>query len=72
MLPEERGPAEASPGGKVETDRVFERISEGFHLAESRWVVLIGAEAVSLWLLGIREFESTGSLAGCGKTIVAR
>ena len=56
----------------METDRVFERISEGFHLAESRWVVLIGAEAVSLWLLDIREFESTGSLAGCGKTIVAR
>jgi hypothetical protein len=29
-------------------------------------------EVISLRLLGIREFESTGSLAVCGKTIVAR
>jgi hypothetical protein len=29
-------------------------------------------KAVSFWLLDIGEFEPTGSLAGCGKTIVAR
>ena len=49
-----------------------ERISEGFHLIESSGVVPRGAEAVSLWLLDIREFEFTGSLAVCGKIIVAR
>ena len=35
-------------------------------------VVSVGVKVVSLWLLDIREFESTGSLTGCGKTIVAR
>jgi len=72
MLPEERGPVEASPGWSAETDRVRKGISEGFYLVEFGWVVLRSAEVVSLWLLYIREFESTGSLADCGKTIVAR
>jgi hypothetical protein len=72
MLPEEGEHAEAPPGGKAETDRVREGISEGFRLAESGMVVSGGVKAVSFWLLDIGEFESTGSLAGCGKTIVAR
>ena len=71
-MPRERGPGEVPPRRKAEPDRVREEISEGFHLAESGWIALRGAEAVSLWLLDIREFESTGSLADCGKTIVAR
>ena len=71
-MPKERGPTETLPGRKAETDHVREGISEGFHLVESGWVVLRGAEVVSPWLLDILEFESTGSLAVCGKTIVAR
>ena len=62
------GPAEALPGGKSVTDRVRERISEGFPLVEPGWIVLRGAKAVSLWLLDICEFESTGNLelGACG------
>lgn len=71
-LPEEREPAEDPPGWKVKTDRVREVISEGFRLAETERVGPRCTEAVSLWLFDIREFESTGSLAGCEKTIVAR
>lgn len=52
------------PSGNAETDRVREGISEGFYLVESGWGFLRGTEAVSLWLLGIDEFESTGSLEG--------
>jgi len=65
---EERGPAEVPPGRNAETDRVREGISEGFRLAETGRVVPGGAEAFSLWLLDIREFESTGSLEAhaCG------
>ena len=61
-LSKEGGSGEAPPGGKAEADRVCEGISEGFRLAETGRVVPGGAEAVSLWLLGIGEFESTGSL----------
>jgi hypothetical protein len=52
----------------VESDRVREGISEGFRLAETGRVGSRGMEAVSLWLLDIREFESTGSLEAraCG------
>ena len=62
------GTPEALPETNEETDRVREKVSEGFHLIESGQVVLRGAEAVSLWLLDIRECESTGSLAAqaCG------
>jgi len=62
MLLEERGPIETLPGRKAETDRVREGISEGFRLAKTGRVDPSGAEAVSLWLLDIGEFESTGSL----------
>jgi hypothetical protein len=61
-LPEERGPIETLPGRNTKTDRVREEISEGVHLAESEWIALRGTKAVSLWLLDIREFESTSSL----------
>ena len=46
--PKERGPVETQPGRKAETDRVFEGISEGFHLAESERVAPRGADAITL------------------------
>jgi hypothetical protein len=46
----------------MKAGRVSEGISEGFHLVELGWRILRGAEAVSLWLIDIGEFESTGSL----------
>jgi hypothetical protein len=61
-LPEEQGPIETLPGRNAEPDRVREGISEGLRLAETERVVPGGAEAFSLWLLGICEFESIGSL----------
>ena len=61
-LPEKLGPAEVPPGRNAETEEVREGISEGFHLVESGLVVLRDVKAVSLWLLDIGEFESTGSL----------
>lgn len=53
---------------KTEADRVYGRISEWFYLLKPEMVDQRGAEAVSLWLLDIREFESTGSLEAraCG------
>lgn len=61
-LLEEGGPTKTLPGREAETDLVREGISEGFHLVESGLVVLRDVKAVSLWLLDIGEFESTGSL----------
>jgi hypothetical protein len=52
-LPEKLGPTETLPGGKAETDRVFEGISEGFHLAESGRIIPGGTEVVSLPACGI-------------------
>jgi hypothetical protein len=67
MLLEERGPTKTLSGRNAETDE-SERISEGFHLIESSQVIPRDAEGISLWLLGICEFESTGSLEtrACG------
>jgi hypothetical protein len=45
-LPNERGPAEAQPRRKAETDRVFEGISEGFHSAEPGRVAPRGTGAI--------------------------
>lgn len=46
----------------METERVHEGVFEGFRLAETGRVDPRGTKAVTLWLLGICEFESTGSL----------
>ena len=52
-LPKERGPAEALPGRNAEAERVRERISEGFRLAEPGRVVPGGREAPRpLWIRG--------------------
>jgi hypothetical protein len=52
-LAEKLEPTETLPGGKAETDRVFEGISEGFHLAESGRIIPGGTEAVGLLAGGI-------------------
>jgi len=56
---EEREPAETLPGRKTDTDRVCEKTSEGFRLAETGRAGQRGTDGVSLWLLYIGEFEST-------------
>jgi hypothetical protein len=70
-LSSKRGLAESPPGWKVETDRVHEGVFEGFRLAETGRVVPRGTKTVSLWLIDIREFESTGGLEAhvCGRRI---
>ena len=45
-LPKERGPTEARPRRKAETDQVFEGISEGFRSAEPGRVAPRGMEAI--------------------------
>ena len=47
-MPKERGPAEARPRRKAETDRVFEGISEGFRSAEPGRVALKGTGAIGI------------------------
>ena len=62
MLLGKRGPTETLPEWKAETDRAREKVSEGFRQAESERVGSGSVKSASFWLLGIREFESTGSL----------
>ena len=45
-LPKERGPTEARPRRKAETDQVFEGISEGFRSAEPGRVAPRGTGAI--------------------------
>ena len=46
-LPKERGPGETVPGRKAETDRVRERISEGFRPAQPGRVAPRGREPMA-------------------------
>src|SRR4051812_19789832 len=59
--PKERGPTETLPGRKAGTDRVCERISEGFRLAESGRVAPRGHEANDSMAPPPHSCEGTGA-----------